>query len=145
MEKNLDQTSITARVLELIDESNMTDRKFAIAMKIDVSNFRKKLSGSLTWTINDIEKLCTNGNVAKQWLVNGEGEKYSQRASFQDESSIIVKEMNSNGGDFTTNVRNEIVRLTILMTDNDNIINEKKRENEVIMQRLNSLCTILKG
>ena len=36
----------------------------------------KKLSGTLTWSVADVHKICDTFGVRKGWLVDGEGDKF---------------------------------------------------------------------
>lgn len=76
MEKEMNQEGISSRIDELIFESELTPRRFAIYVAIDTSNFSRKLKGTLPWTKNDIDKISSKTQVRKGWLIDGEGQKY---------------------------------------------------------------------
>ena len=82
MINDFNQKDIDSRIKTLIAESGLTVRKFAISVKLDVSNTTKKYNGGLPWTINDVEKLSSALNVRKGWLLTGEGEKFKAPEEF---------------------------------------------------------------
>jgi len=74
MEAVFDQKEIAARIENLIFDSKLTPRRFAIEVSIDTSNFSRKLKGTLPWTINDINKISEKLRIRKGWLLDGEGQ-----------------------------------------------------------------------
>lgn len=75
MINRFNQEEITSRILEVIKESDLSVRRFAISAGLDVSNFTKKTKGT-PWTINDINKICDTFRIRKGWLIDGEGQKF---------------------------------------------------------------------
>jgi len=76
MAVDFNQEGLTQRIKAMVDESCMTYRKFAITAGIDPSGFDKKMKGILQWTVNDINKICSNLNIRRGWLVDGEGQQF---------------------------------------------------------------------
>lgn len=133
---------LVLRITELVTDSGFKKSKFANEVGIDPSNFGKKLDGKLKFTDSDLKLIINYTNVRMVWLLTGEGDKFEDNESRMDENPTLVTEST---GEFNMNVQEEIIRLTMLMTANDEIINSKRAENENIMKRLNALCTILKN
>lgn len=149
MKQEIDQNGVTARITQLIDESLMTKSGFAVKVKIDAGNFSKKMDGKdgQKWTARDINRICTFTNVDSDWLMFGIGDRKRIEFLFQEsdadnssrEDVAVIQNADS------INVREEIIRLTIRMTENENIIGQKQKENDTIMKKLNALCALLKG
>lgn len=95
--KELNQSAITKRIEELIEESNLTPRQFAISAGINTANFSRKMIGTLPWTINDVNKLNQNMGVRKGWLVDGEGQKFKAPDEMLDTIPVVPKEHDSSG------------------------------------------------
>lgn len=76
MAVDFNQVDLTQRIVGLIDESCMTNRKFAISAGIDPSGFHKKMLGQLQWTVNDINKISENMGIRRGWLLDGEGQVF---------------------------------------------------------------------
>ena len=76
MAMDFNQEELTQRIEGLIEESCMTNRKFAISAGIDPSGFNKKIFGQLQWTVNDINKISENMGIRKGWLLEGVGQVY---------------------------------------------------------------------
>ena len=90
--KELNQSEITKRIEELIEESNLTPRQFAMSAGINTANFSRKLIGTLPWTINDVNKLNQNMGVRKGWLVDGEGQKFKAPDEILDTIPVVPRE-----------------------------------------------------
>lgn len=76
MKSSINQRIVKENVEALLMESGLNINRFCVLCNIDVSNFRKKMTGTLTWTLNDIEKLSSTLNVRSGWLITGEGQKF---------------------------------------------------------------------
>ena len=82
MINRFNQEEITSRILEVIEESDLSVRRFAISAGLDVSNFTKKTKGT-PWTTNDINKICDTFRIRKGWLIDGEGQKFQAPEEFK--------------------------------------------------------------
>lgn len=71
-----EQTKMTARIMELIQESCHTPKTFALEADIELSLFIRKLKGHAVWSVADVHKICDTYKVRKGWLKDGEGNKY---------------------------------------------------------------------
>lgn len=69
---------IVSRIKSLMEERGSSINSFAKEIGIDQSNLNKKLSGSLKITKNDTHKISESLGVNLSWLLNGEGETYSE-------------------------------------------------------------------
>lgn len=76
MNSGINQEIVNKNVERLLYESGLNINRFATLCSIDASNFRKKISGKILWTLNDLEKLCSTLKVRRGWLMSGEGEKF---------------------------------------------------------------------
>lgn len=74
MAKDINQKEIHQRIIDILRNSEMTVRRFAIKCDIDPSAFDKKTKGKQVWTINDVNKISQNIGVRKSWLLNGDGQ-----------------------------------------------------------------------
>ena len=71
-----EQIKMTARIKELIQESQHIPKTFALEADIELSLFLRKLEGKAVWSVADVHKICDTYRVRKGWLVDGEGQKY---------------------------------------------------------------------
>lgn len=69
---------IVSRIKMLMEERGSSINSFAKEIGIDQSNLNKKLSGSLKITKNDTYKISESLGVNLSWLLNGDGETYSE-------------------------------------------------------------------
>lgn len=69
---------IVSRIKSLMEERGSSINSFAKEIGIDQSNLNKKLSGSLRVTKNDTHKISESLGVNLSWLLNGDGETYSE-------------------------------------------------------------------
>ena len=96
----LEQKEITRRINELISESDLSPRMFSAEADIEIDDFCKKMEGSISWTINDVNKICSTFRVRKGWLVDGEGQKFKAPDEILDTIPVVPKEdYNSGVGD----------------------------------------------
>ena len=120
--ENLKPNEIIPRIRELIDDSLMTEAAFATKVGLGPSNLHKKLRGQQKLTTRDIKLICEARNVFPEWLKNGKGPKY-----VTDENEP------------TPGVRSIIVNLARRLTQNQERIENLKRENQDIMNQLTTL------
>ena len=120
--ENLKPNEIIPRIRELIDDSLMTEAAFATKVGLGPSNLHKKLRGQQKLTPRDIKLICEARNVFTEWLKNGKGPKY-----VTDENEP------------TPGVRSIIVNLARRLTQNQERIENLKRENQDIMNQLTTL------
>lgn len=71
-----EQTKMTARIMEIVNEFGHTPNTFALKADIEVSLFQKKLKGDAVWSVADVHKICDTFRIRKGWLVDGDGEKF---------------------------------------------------------------------
>lgn len=71
-----EQTKMTARIMELVNDFGHIPKTFALKSDIELSLFLKKLKGNATWSVADIHKICDTYRIRKGWLVDGEGQKF---------------------------------------------------------------------
>ena len=71
-----EQAKMTARIRELIRESQHTPKTFALEADIELSLFLRKLEGKSVWSVADVHKICDTFRVRKGWLVDGNGQKF---------------------------------------------------------------------
>jgi len=74
MPQEIVQDEIHKRITEILNESGLTVRRFAISCNIDPSAFDKKTKGKLPWTVNDVNKISEKLRIRKGWLLDGEGQ-----------------------------------------------------------------------
>lgn len=120
-----DEKGIIERINELIEDSMMTVSAFASNVGIDAGNLRKKLAGNQSITKRDIELICRHRSVSTEWLRTGEGDKRPSNDSMQ------------------TQIKDEIIKLSMELTKNTETINKAMKENERITNQLNSLYSQL--
>lgn len=65
--------NVKMRLAEVLRESGLTSHAYAQSVQIDPSAFAKKLSGKVSITTSDLEKLEKFGGVSKEWLLTGNG------------------------------------------------------------------------
>jgi len=71
-----EQEKMTARIMELIRESRHIPKTFALEADIELSLFLRKIGGKAVWSVADVHKICDTFKVRKNWLVDGEGQKF---------------------------------------------------------------------
>lgn len=120
--ENLKPNEIIPRIRELIDDSLLTEAAFASKVGLGPSNFHKKLRGQQKLTPRDIKLICDAVNVFPEWLKHGRGDKYV-----------------TDDNEPTPNVRGIIINLARRLTQNEERISNLKRENQDIMNQLNTL------
>jgi len=120
--ENLKPNEIIPRIRELIDDSLQTEAAFATKVGLGPSNFHKKLRGQQKITARDIKLICETMSVFPEWLKNGNGAKYV-----------------TDGNEPTLSVRSIIVNLARRLTQNQERIENLKRENQDIMNQLSTL------
>ena len=120
--ETLEARDIVPRIRELIDDSLLSEAAFASNAGLAPSNFRRKLIGEQKITPRDIKFICEARNVFPEWLKNGRGPKY-----VTDENEPAPS------------VRSIIINLTRRLTQNQERIENLKRENQDIMNQLSTL------
>lgn len=70
-----EQTKMTARIMELVNNYGHTPKTFALEADIEISLFMKKLKGQAVWSVADVHKICDTFKIRKGWLVDGEGQQ----------------------------------------------------------------------
>lgn len=120
--ETLEARDIVPRIRELIDDSLLSEAAFASNVGLAPSNFRRKLIGEQKITPRDIKFICEARNVFPEWLKNGMGPKY-----VTDENEPAPS------------VRSIIINLTRRLTQNQERIENLKRENQDIMNQLSTL------
>lgn len=120
--ESLNAKEIVPRIRELIDDSLMSEAGFATRVGLAPSNFRRKLIGEQKITPRDIKFICEARNVFPEWLKYGRGPKY-----VTDDNEPVPS------------VRNIIINLARRLTQNEERIANLKRENQDIMNQLNTL------
>lgn len=94
MKKIENQKDVLARIAELIKDFGLPDRRFAISMNIDTSNFGRKMKGEQPITENDVEKISKGANVNKEWLLSGEGDKYMEKKDVEPAPEAVISQKN---------------------------------------------------
>lgn len=120
--ETLKPNEIIPRIRELIDDSLLTEAAFATKVRLGPSNLHKKLRGQQKLTQRDIKHICETINVSPDWLKHGRGDKYI-----------------TDDNEPTPSVRNIIVNLARRLTQNQERIENLKRENQDIMNQLSTL------
>ena len=120
--ENLKPNEIIQRIRELIDDSLLTEAAFATKVGLGPSNLHKKLRGQQKITARDIKLICESRNVLPEWLKHGLGDKYA-----------------TDDNEPTPGVRSIIINLARRLTQNEERIANLKRENQDIMNQLNTL------
>lgn len=120
--ETLNAKEIVPRIRELIDDSLLSEAAFASKVGLAPSNFRKKLIGQQKIMPRDIKLICEARNVNTEWLRFGRGEKY---VTEDDETA--------------PGLRGIIINLVRRLTQNEERIANLKRENQDIMNQLNTL------
>lgn len=120
--ENLKPNEIIPRIRELIDDSMLSEAAFATKVGLGPSNFHKKLRGQQKITPRDIKLICDSTNVFPEWLKYGTGNKYV-----------------TDDNEPTPGLRGIIVNLARRLTQNQERIENLKRENQDIMNRLSTL------
>lgn len=115
------------RIQELIDSSFTSKYAFSKQSGIDTGNLSKKLKGDLTITMNDVDRICKNVHVSKDWLLYGTGDKFTKQP---DENS-------------TGFIKNRIIDLARRLAENKEEITRMERENSDILAQLSVLCSQL--
>ena len=120
--ETLDAKEIVPRIKELIEDSLLSEAGFAARVGLAPSNFRRKLLGQQKITPRDIKFICEARNVFPEWLKYGRGPK-------------CVTDDNEP----SPSVRNIIINLARRLTQNQERIENLKRENQDIMNQLSTL------
>ena len=120
--ETLDAKEIVPRIRELIEDSLLSEAGFAARVGLAPSNFRRKLLGQQKITPRDIKFICEARNVFPEWLKYGTGNKYV-----------------TDDNEPTPGLRGIIVNLARRLTQNQERIENLKRENQDIMNRLSTL------
>jgi len=115
------------RIQELIDSSFTSKYAFSKQSEIDAGNLGKKLKGDLSITMNDIDKICKNVHVSRDWLLYGTGDMFMRHP---DEKS-------------TGFIQNRIIDLARRLAENKKEITRMERENSDILAQISVLCSQL--
>lgn len=115
------------RIQELIDSSFTSKYAFSKQSRIDTGNLGKKLKGDLPITMNDVDRICKNVHVSKDWLLYGTGDKFTKQP---DENS-------------TRFIKNRIIDLARRLAENKEEITRMERENSDILAQISVLCSQL--
>lgn len=115
------------RIQELIDSSFTSKYAFSKQSEIDAGNLGKKLKGDLPITMNDVDRICKNVHVSRDWLLYGTGDKFTKQP---DENS-------------TGFIKNRIIDLARRLAENKEEITRMERENSDILAQLSVLCSQL--
>lgn len=68
--------------------------QFCKVIGIDQANLSKKMSESNTkysFNKNDIQKICYNLGLRKEWLVNSDGDMFDDKAAVSPSDWVLVK------------------------------------------------------
>ena len=120
--ETLDAKEIVPRIRELIEDSLLSEAGFAARVGLAPSNFRRKLLGQQKITPRDIKFICEARNVFPEWLKYGRGPKHV-----------------TDDNEPSPSVRNIIINLARRLTQNQERIENLKRENQEIMNQLSTL------
>jgi len=82
---------ILTRIKELMVSRGLTANAFAVKADINSSNFAKKMKGTMRITKADVDKICDNVGVNRDWLINGNGEPYTDEGKAMIENQFAVK------------------------------------------------------
>lgn len=82
---------ILERIRQLMTSRSQTANAFAIQADINSSNFAKKMKGTMKITKADIDKICNNIGVSRDWLINGNGEAYTSEGKAKIENEFAMK------------------------------------------------------
>ena len=115
------------RIQELIDSSFTSKYAFSKQSEIDAGNLGKKLKGDLPITMNDVDKICKNVHVSRDWLLYGTGDMFMRQP---DEKS-------------TGFIQNRIIDLARRLAENKKEITRMERENSDILAQISVLCSQL--
>lgn len=121
--------AIISRINELIYSMSDNPSAFAKIVGLDPSNFSRKLKKQQSITEKDINKICRNANISKEWLLEGVGER----------SAITLPANN----DATDIIKDQIVGLAKRLAENKEEIIRLERENSDIMAQLTAFCSQL--
>ena len=145
MEKEMNQKGISSRINELIFESELTPRRFAIYVAIDTSNFSRKLKGTLPWTKNDIDKISSKTQVRKGWLIDGEGQKFKAPEEMLDAIPAKTKEQDSdilkNAADLFTDQALRAEKFIVMLSNEISEVRaikeelQKQKEHTLLLQQ----------
>lgn len=91
MAQDINQKEIHQRIIDILSNSEMSVRRFAIKCDIDPSAFDKKTKGKQVWTINDVNKISQNIGVRKGWLLDGEGQMMKAPDEILDQIPAMPK------------------------------------------------------
>ena len=144
-QKEIEQNQISERINELISDSCLTYRKFAIMVGIDPGNFTKKRSAIQPWTIGDVNKICSNLNIRKGWLINGEGQKFKAPEEMLDAIPAKTKEQDSdilkNAADLFTDQALRAEKFIVMLSNEISEVRaikeelQKQKEHTLLLQQ----------
>ena len=121
--------AIISRINELIYSMSDNPSAFSKIVGLDPSNFSRKLKKQQPITEKDINKICRNAHISKEWLLEGIGER----------SAITLPANN----DATDIIKDQIVGLAKRLAENKEEIVRLERENSDIMAQLTAFCSQL--
>lgn len=144
MINRFNQEEITSRILEVIEESDLSVRRFAISAGLDVSNFTKKTKGT-PWTINDINKICDTFRIRKGWLIDGEGQKFKAPEEMLDAIPAKTKEQDGdilkNAADLFTDQALRAEKFIVMLSNEISEVRaikeelQKQKEHTLLLQQ----------
>ena len=89
-------SDITTNLKTLYDISRCKSmRQFAKLVDIDQSNLQKKMASN-NYTKTDVQKICYNLGVRKEWLENSDGEMFDDKAAVSPSDWIFGKDITPN-------------------------------------------------
>ncbi len=121
--------AIISRINELIYSISDNPTAFAKIVGLDPSNFSRKLKKQQAITEKDINKICRNAHISKEWLLEGVGERSAVTLSANNDATDIIKD--------------QIVGLAKRLAENKEEIIRLERENSDIMAQLTAFCSQL--
>lgn len=66
-------TEITKRIKQVIDQSNLSTRKFASVIGVAQSTLNSAINGSRSPNLDIISRISDTFNVSMEWIMNGSG------------------------------------------------------------------------
>lgn len=84
-----DPASFSQRLLEAMEEKNITSYRISKAIKISASTVGNYLKGKTTPDDMKIATLCDLLGINLQWLIDGEGEKYQTAENGRKYSKLL--------------------------------------------------------
>lgn len=121
--------AIISRINELIYSMSDNPSAFAKIVGLDPSNLSRKLKKQQPITEKDINKICRNAHISKEWLLDGVGERSSIPLPANNDATDIIKD--------------QIVGLAKRLAENKEEIVRLERENSDIMAQLTAFCSKL--